>query len=142
MSLTWQEAASPEHPGGGLFFVFSPVLRAPRDRWWSLVLSPARAGRGAGDGENRGAGDAAAPLATQGGVMAEPSITVYPPDEDGGRRVRLDGTILGRAYNANDLLEFLRRAGLDPDEVDLDGPLIEWRGGGAYAWGPGSGDPA
>lgn len=53
-----------------------------------------------------------------------------------GGRVRADGAILGRAYGVTDLLEFLRRAGLNPDEVALDGPLIEWRGGGPYAWEP------
>lgn len=67
---------------------------------------------------------------------AHAPIIVYPPDEDGGRRVRVDGSILGRAHNTNDVLEFLRRAGMDPDEIDLDGPLIEWRGGGATVWAP------
>ncbi|QHF97943.1 hypothetical protein DEH18_33500 [Streptomyces sp. NHF165] len=70
-------------------------------------------------------------------MAASAPIIVYPPDEDGGRRVRANGTILGRAYNVNDLLEFLRRAGLDPDEVDLDGALIQWRGGGPDQWPPG-----
>ncbi|MEV6735180.1 MULTISPECIES: hypothetical protein [unclassified Streptomyces] len=32
---------------------------------------------------------------------------------------------------------FLRRAGLDPDDVRLDDPLlIEWRGGGPAVWSP------
>ncbi|MEU9027033.1 hypothetical protein AB0D46_05755 [Streptomyces sp. NPDC048383] len=53
-----------------------------------------------------------------------------PPDDQGGRRVRVDGPILGRAFGPGDLLEFLRRAGLDPDDVHLDGGLFEWRGGG------------
>ncbi|MGW2634906.1 hypothetical protein ACWC2K_37155 [Streptomyces chattanoogensis] len=39
------------------------------------------------------------------------------------------------AYNPRDLLEFLRRAGLEPDVVDLFDPdLIEWRGGGCDVW--------
>ncbi|MBA0052214.1 hypothetical protein E0L36_15270 [Streptomyces sp. AJS327] len=63
-------------------------------------------------------------------------VTVYPPDEQGARRVRADGLILGLAYNVTDVLEFLRRAGLDPTEVDLGGPLIEWRGGGPETWSP------
>ncbi|MDJ1133439.1 hypothetical protein [Streptomyces iconiensis] len=69
-------------------------------------------------------------------------IIVYPPDADGGRRVRADGTILGRAHNVQDVLALLRDAGFDPDEIDLDGPLIDWRGGGAYAWEPSGDDPA
>lgn len=40
-----------------------------------------------------------------------------------------DGEILGVAYDVRDLLEFCRRAGLDPDDIDLyDRALIEWRG--------------
>ncbi|WP_327286594.1 hypothetical protein [Streptomyces sp. NBC_01205] len=46
-------------------------------------------------------------------------VIVYPPDAEGGRRVRVDGEILGRATGPGDILEFLRRAGLDPDNVDL-----------------------
>ncbi|NSC20766.1 hypothetical protein FM076_05935 [Streptomyces albus subsp. chlorinus] len=72
--------------------------------------------------------------------MPEAPIIVYPPDAHGGRRVRADGAILGRAYNVNDVLALLGDAGFDPDGIALDGPLIEWRGGGAYAWDPGEGD--
>ncbi|MFF9011162.1 DUF6233 domain-containing protein [Streptomyces goshikiensis] len=64
-----------------------------------------------------------------------PRVVVHPPDAQGGRRVRTDGEILGRALNPRDLLEFLRRAGPDPDSVRLDDPLlIEWRGGGPAVW--------
>ncbi|KOU19121.1 hypothetical protein ADK52_29175 [Streptomyces sp. WM6372] len=64
-------------------------------------------------------------------------VIVYPPDAEGGRRVRIDGEILGRALGPDDLLEFLRRAGLDPDAVRLDDPLLlEWRGGGPAVWSP------
>ncbi|MEU3777988.1 hypothetical protein AB0F11_33285 [Streptomyces sp. NPDC032472] len=64
-------------------------------------------------------------------------VIVYPPDAEGGRRVRIDGEILGRALGPNDILEFLRRAGLDPDDVHLDDTLlIEWRGGGLAVWSP------
>ncbi|MFG2228065.1 hypothetical protein [Streptomyces sp. NPDC048644] len=67
--------------------------------------------------------------------MAAP-IVVYPPSPTGGRRVRAGGTILGLAYSARDLEEFLRRAGLDPDDLQLDDPgLIDWRGGGPEVWG-------
>ena len=62
-------------------------------------------------------------------------VIVYPPDEQGGRRVRVDGEILGRAFGPADVLEFLRRAGCDPDEVAPYGEgLIEWRGGGPATW--------
>ncbi|MFJ1869448.1 hypothetical protein ACIOD1_33170 [Streptomyces sp. NPDC088097] len=64
-----------------------------------------------------------------------PRVVVYPPDAQGGRRVRADGEILGRAFGPGDLLEFLRRAGLDPDDIPADGAgLIEWRGGGPATW--------
>lgn len=65
--------------------------------------------------------------------MSEPHVIVYPPDETGGRRVRVNGEILGRATSLTDLAEFLRRAGWE-DEADW--PAIEWRGGGSEAWSP------
>lgn len=63
-------------------------------------------------------------------------VIVYPPDESGGRRVRIDGTILGRAFGVTDIAEFLRRAGLETwDQVDVaTSRLIEWRGGGPESW--------
>lgn len=64
-------------------------------------------------------------------------VIVYPPDPDGGRRVRCDGEILGRAFGPADVLEFLRRAGLDPDAAAPYGAhLIDWRGGGPAVWHP------
>lgn len=68
--------------------------------------------------------------------MAErPPVVVHPPSPSGGRRVTIRGQIAGLAYGVPDLLEFLRRAGLDPDEVRLDDAgLIEWRGGGPDVW--------
>ncbi|MFE7856039.1 hypothetical protein [Streptomyces sp. NPDC057403] len=69
-------------------------------------------------------------------MASDMPVTVYPPDEDGGRRVRVDGEILGRAYGLRDVAEFLRRAGLDDaDEgyVAASG-LIDWRGGGPDYW--------
>ncbi|MGW8779771.1 hypothetical protein ACWGNM_17155 [Streptomyces sp. NPDC055796] len=70
-----------------------------------------------------------------------PHVIIYPPDNQGGRRVRCDGEILGRALGPGDLLEFLRRVGLDPDDVRLDDPLlIEWRGGGPDVWSPDPGE--
>lgn len=68
--------------------------------------------------------------------MAErPPVVVHPPSPSGGRRVTVDAEILGVAYGPADLIEFLRRAGMDPDEIQLDDrALIEWRGGGPEAW--------
>jgi hypothetical protein len=69
--------------------------------------------------------------------MAEHLIVVYPPDEQGARRVRVDGAILGRAADLRDLTEYLRRAGLEVDDLDVvRSPLIEWRGGGPEDWEP------
>lgn len=66
------------------------------------------------------------------------SIVVHPPSPTGGRRItadRVDGDDLGFARGVADLVEILRRAGLDPDQVRLDDPvLIEWRGGKADVW--------
>ncbi|MDJ1131233.1 hypothetical protein [Streptomyces iconiensis] len=64
-------------------------------------------------------------------------VTVYPPDTEGGRRVRVDGRILGRAFNVYDVLEMLEPVGLDPATAALDDPdLFDWRGGGAADWTP------
>ncbi|RSO09261.1 hypothetical protein DMH18_17625 [Streptomyces sp. WAC 06783] len=65
-----------------------------------------------------------------------PRVIVQPPAPSGGRRVRVDGTTLGVAYRPADVIEFLRRAGADPDQIDLHGPDIEWRGGGPDIWLP------
>ncbi|MFF7365646.1 hypothetical protein [Streptomyces sp. NPDC008125] len=63
-------------------------------------------------------------------------VTVYPPSPTGGRRVRIDGEILGLAHDLADVAEFLRRAGLDDiDEHDVEtSALIDWRGGGPRVW--------
>ncbi|MFD8292970.1 DUF6233 domain-containing protein [Streptomyces lavendulae] len=76
----------------------------------------------------------------RGGISPALRVVVYPPDAEGGRRVRCDGEILGRAVGPADPLEFMRRAGLNPDTVRLDDPLlIGWRGGGPTVWTPDSG---
>lgn len=71
--------------------------------------------------------------------MAErPPVVVHPPSPTGGRRVTVDAQILGLAHGPRDVVEFLRRAGLDEDAISLDDQqLIEWRGGGPDAWQPG-----
>lgn len=63
-------------------------------------------------------------------------VIIYPPDENGARRVRVDDAILGRAYNVQDIAGFLQAAGLrgidDMNVVRSTG--IEWRGGGPEVW--------
>ncbi|MGW3913167.1 hypothetical protein ACWEBX_16870 [Streptomyces sp. NPDC005070] len=63
-------------------------------------------------------------------------VVIYPPDEDGGRRVRVDGVILGRAFSVRDVAAFMQTAGLqDWGEMDVvRSELIEWRGGGPEVW--------
>ena len=64
------------------------------------------------------------------------TVIVFPPDEQGGRRVRSGSEILGLAMGLADVVEFLRRAGLDEvDEAYVRRTrLIEWRGGGPDVW--------
>ncbi|MDT0387850.1 hypothetical protein [Streptomyces dubilierae] len=63
-------------------------------------------------------------------------VVIYPPDEDGGRRVRIDGAIRGRAFSVQDVARFMQDAGLQEfDEMDVvRSGLIEWRGGGPDVW--------
>ena len=64
-------------------------------------------------------------------------VIVHPPSPTGGRRVRVDGEILGLAHNVVDVAEFLRRAGLEMDPAEVaESPWINWRGGGPEHWGP------
>ncbi|MFD6294537.1 hypothetical protein ACFWFU_07000 [Streptomyces sp. NPDC060235] len=62
-------------------------------------------------------------------------VVVSPPSPSGGRRVRVDGEILGLAHSVRDVVEFLRRAGLElePAEV-IASPFIVWQGGGPDVW--------
>jgi hypothetical protein len=71
--------------------------------------------------------------------MDERRVIVHPPSPGGGRRVRVDGEVLGLAHSLVDVAEFLRRAGLEGVEAaDVAGlSLIEWRGGDADEWGEG-----
>ncbi|MER6984600.1 hypothetical protein [Streptomyces carpinensis] len=62
-------------------------------------------------------------------------VVVSPPSMTGGRRVRVDGQILGLALQPADVADFLRRAGLEGVDVETS-PLIEWRGGGPDVWVP------
>ncbi|WSA81801.1 hypothetical protein OG930_43740 [Streptomyces sp. NBC_01799] len=55
-----------------------------------------------------------------------------------GRAVTINNEIVGLVYDDHDLIELLRRAGLDDAENCLDDPhWIEWRGGWPrrYRWG-------
>ncbi|NGN65469.1 hypothetical protein G5C51_16390 [Streptomyces sp. A7024] len=62
-------------------------------------------------------------------------IIVHPPSPSGGRRVTVRGQILGLAHDDRDLVEFLRRAGLEDADMSLDDPhLIEWRGASPHQW--------
>ncbi|MEU8537126.1 hypothetical protein [Streptomyces parvulus] len=63
-------------------------------------------------------------------------VIVYPPGEDGGRRVRIGGHFVGLAYGALDIAAFAQEAGLqDWDDLDVvRSELIEWRGGGPDVW--------
>jgi hypothetical protein len=69
--------------------------------------------------------------------MTDPqTVVIYPPAEDGGRRVRVDDHFFGMAYGLLDVADFLRRAGIeDADEEHVrQSGLIEWRGGGPDVW--------
>lgn len=76
--------------------------------------------------------DASGPVRAEAGIVSGLPVIVYPPSPTGGRRVRVDGEILGLAWSLRDVAEFLRRAGLeDADETLVArSELIEWRGGG------------
>jgi hypothetical protein len=69
-------------------------------------------------------------------MASGPPVVIYPPDEDGGRRVRIDGSIRGRAFSVQDVARFMQEAGLQEfDEMDVvRSLLIEWRGGGPDVW--------
>ncbi|MEV5007286.1 hypothetical protein [Streptomyces sp. NPDC055692] len=63
-------------------------------------------------------------------------VVVSTPLPSGGRRVRAGREILGLAFGARDVEEFLRRAGLEDVDVETS-ELIEWQGGGPDVWPPG-----
>ncbi|MGX1127925.1 hypothetical protein RKD49_000115 [Streptomyces glaucescens] len=63
-------------------------------------------------------------------------VVVYPPGEDGGRRVSVRGRFVGIAYGLLDVVAFVQEAGLqDWDEMDVvRSQAIEWQGGGSDDW--------
>ncbi|MEU1005909.1 hypothetical protein [Streptomyces tibetensis] len=68
-------------------------------------------------------------------ASAQP-VVIYPPDGEGGRRVRIDDAIVGRAFSVQGIARFMQEAGLQEfDEMDVvRSGLIEWRGGGPDVW--------
>jgi hypothetical protein len=68
--------------------------------------------------------------------MIETRVAVYPPAEDGGRRVRVGSHFLGIAYTVLDVVEFLRQAGFEDVEREdvTDTGWVEWQGGGPDVW--------
>ncbi|MEU2469150.1 hypothetical protein ACN6LF_001947 [[Kitasatospora] papulosa] len=62
-------------------------------------------------------------------------IVIHRPSPTGGRRVTIRGQIAGLAHDDQDVVEFLRRAGLPDAERLLDQPeRVEWRGGRAHSY--------
>lgn len=87
--------------------------------------------------------------AQAGGMADRARVVVHPVAPSGGRRVVAhvhgEDTILGVAYGIPDVIEFLRRLGVEDagDVVAGGDPLMEWRGGGPEVWHAGpDGGPA
>ncbi|MET8328548.1 hypothetical protein [Streptomyces sp. NPDC005181] len=68
--------------------------------------------------------------------MRETPIVIHRTAGTGGRRVAIRARIAGLAHSDDDVIEFLRRAGL-PDAGDvLDDPRwVEWQGGRPHEYG-------
>ncbi|MGY4917621.1 hypothetical protein ACWD9K_20785 [Streptomyces sp. 900116325] len=68
--------------------------------------------------------------------MSEAPIVVRRPAGAGGRRVTIRAQVAGLARSDDDVIEFLRRAGL-PDAGDvLDDPQwVQWQGGRPHEYG-------
>lgn len=65
--------------------------------------------------------------------MTRAPIIVHPPLGTGGRRVTIRGQIVGLAHSDADVVEFMRRAGLEDGHLYLDDArLVFWRGGRAH----------
>lgn len=70
-------------------------------------------------------------------MSANAPIVVHRISASGGRRVTVRDQIMGLAHSDEDLLEFLRQAGL-PDAADLldDATWIEWVGDRRHEYDP------
>ncbi|MFI7382683.1 hypothetical protein [Streptomyces sp. NPDC049813] len=66
------------------------------------------------------------------GLDGYPTVVVHAA-QPGGRRVAIQGEDVGLATSRADVVEFLRRAGLQDAPLD-DPDFIEWRGGGSAMW--------
>ncbi|MYS07446.1 hypothetical protein GTW71_13610 [Streptomyces sp. SID6041] len=67
--------------------------------------------------------------------MDSAPIVVHQSSPSGGRRVTAHGSILGLAHSDQDVVEFLRRAGLPDADEFLDDPTwVNWRGGRAHEY--------
>jgi hypothetical protein len=65
--------------------------------------------------------------------MGSVPIVVHRPSPSGGCRVTVRGKILGLAHGDQELIKFLRHAGLPDAELHLDDPhWVEGRGGRAH----------
>ncbi|MFF1449244.1 hypothetical protein ACFVYF_13960 [Streptomyces sp. NPDC058274] len=65
-------------------------------------------------------------------------IVVHRPLATGGRPVVVRSEIAGLAHSDQDVVDFIRRAGLAFGEDVLDDPVwVEWRGGRAHEYGAG-----
>lgn len=66
----------------------------------------------------------------------KPSVVVEPPDDDGLRKVVIDGKSKGKLWSHHELQKVLHRAGMAPEYE------IEWRGGDGTVWPHTPGDGA
>ena len=68
-----------------------------------------------------------------------PPVVVHAPDPDGKRAVEFEGAVLGVASSLYDVMELLNGVGLNAAATAFEDPnVFEWRGGGPYAWEPGT----
>lgn len=71
--------------------------------------------------------------------MSETPIVIHRPAGAGGRRVTIRAQVAGLARSDDDVIEFLRRAGL-PDAGDVldDTRWVQWQGGHPHEYGAAS----
>ncbi|TQK50660.1 hypothetical protein FBY35_1000 [Streptomyces sp. SLBN-118] len=70
-------------------------------------------------------------------MAVHPPIVVHRISPSGGRRVTVRDQIMGLAHSDDQLLEFLRRAGLPDADSLLDDPTwIEWVGDRPHEYDP------